>query len=227
MEQSRLQHDGKTFSKAVQYWVTLGFNDCACVIDSFIQAIFSLLKIERKNKWAWWNKIVIPNYTGRGSIYLGAVPITKRIFGFTIRDDFQSIMKLGIKAILSVTELFEVQARGPITSPVHPEQWKEAGVQQLQLSTPDFGTIEINLILKGVKYLHWQLQQNNDVYVHCKAGRGRSFLVVLCYLMMYHGMTYDQAYECIKGSRSQVGMAKDKKETALEFERLVRNMNRP
>lgn len=34
------------------------------------------------------------------------------------------------------------------------------------------------------------LRRNESVYVHCKAGKGRSTTIVLCYLVMFRGMTY-------------------------------------
>ncbi len=44
-------------------------------------------------------------------------------------------------------------------------------------------------------------------YVHCKAGRGRSTTVVLCYLVKYKGMTPGEALAMVRGKRPQIHLA--------------------
>jgi len=43
--------------------------------------------------------------------------------------------------------------------------------------------------------------------VHCKAGRGRSTTVVLCYLVKYKGMTPGEALAMVRGKRPQIHLA--------------------
>ena len=58
------------------------------------------------------------------------------------------------------------------------------GVQQLKVSTVDFtGTPSQEHIRAAVDFIMLHRQQNNSVYVHCKAGRTRSVTVVACYLI--------------------------------------------
>ncbi len=45
------------------------------------------------------------------------------------------------------------------------------------------------------------------VYVHCKAGRGRSTTLVLCYLVKEFGMTPAAALEMVRAKRHQVRLA--------------------
>jgi atypical dual specificity phosphatase len=45
------------------------------------------------------------------------------------------------------------------------------------------------------------------VYIHCKAGRGRSTTLLLCYFIEQAGMTPSTAFELIKRKRPQVGRA--------------------
>ena len=45
------------------------------------------------------------------------------------------------------------------------------------------------------------------MYVHCKAGRGRSTTLVLCYLVSYGGYTPEDALEMVKGKRPQISLA--------------------
>ena len=44
-------------------------------------------------------------------------------------------------------------------------------------------------------------------YVHCKAGRGRSTSLVLCYLVKHHRMAPAAALEQIRSKRQQVRLS--------------------
>ena len=45
------------------------------------------------------------------------------------------------------------------------------------------------------------------MYVHCKAGRGRSTSLVLCYLVKHHRMAPSAALEQIRSKRQQVRLS--------------------
>jgi protein-tyrosine phosphatase len=172
-------------------------------------------------KWNHWDKIC--DFNGKGSLYLGALPIVRGAFGYETRNDLSELQNLGIGAILSVTEVFENNSEGTITSPITPAQWRQAGIKQLQLPTPDFETIPLEHILKGVEFIRWNIDSGRNVYVHCKAGRGRSALIEMCYLIKYHNYTADAAFSLIRQQRKQAGFdAKDAKmQTLRDFERLL------
>lgn len=57
---------------------------------------------------------------------------------------------------------------------------------------PDHNPPAMDLIMPCVSHIHAWLQgeKNNVVAVHCKAGKGRTGLVIICYLM-YCGLTND------------------------------------
>lgn len=44
-------------------------------------------------------------------------------------------------------------------------------------------------------------------YVHCKAGRGRSTTLVICYLVREMRMSPQEAYSFVRQKRPQVGLA--------------------
>ncbi len=56
---------------------------------------------------------------------------------------------------------------------------------------------------RGVDFIS-QHVRSGRVYVHCKAGRGRSTTLLLCYLVREAGMSPVGAFEFIKGKRPQV-----------------------
>lgn len=49
--------------------------------------------------------------------------------------------------------------------------------------------------------IHASLQRNQNVLVHCFAGRQRSACVVAAYLMLYHNMAKDVAKQYIRSKR--------------------------
>ena len=56
-------------------------------------------------------------------------------------------------------------------------------MEQYWHSTIDFQPPSLASISAGLKVIDVCKQHRNGVYVHCKAGKGRSAIVVACYLM--------------------------------------------
>ena len=78
------------------------------------------------------------------------------------------------------------------------QEWAEWGVTQLQLSTVDFNNAPSQeMIQRGVAFIEEMNENEKTVYVHCKAGRGRSTTLVACYLMKVCSFTAN----CISGFR--------------------------
>lgn len=63
---------------------------------------------------------------------------------------------------------------------------------------------------------HW-LKLGKAVYVHCKAGKGRSWMTVVCYLTTLAGMPYDVATDLVRQRRGQISPSADQKIFARNF----------
>ena len=72
----------------------------------------------------------------------------------------------------------------------HGELYRRKGIEQLHLPTLDFFAPSIEDCRRGVAFIRERSAKNETVYVHCKAGKGRSTTVVLCYLVKHCGMRY-------------------------------------
>ena len=57
---------------------------------------------------------------------------------------------------------------------------------------------------QAVHFISDSIERGETVYVHCKAGRGRSATVVLCWLMQAKGLTPDEAQAYVQAKRPQV-----------------------
>lgn len=59
--------------------------------------------------------------------------------------------------------------------------------------------------------------RQQSVYVHCKAGKGRSWMVVMCYLVSYGGYAYADAEALVARKREQVNPSGTQQCCAREF----------
>jgi protein-tyrosine phosphatase len=123
--------------------------------------------------------------------------------------------------VLSLTEVFENTSPGYLIQPITPTQFSDAGIAFYQIPAPDFGTIPLPQIEFAVSWLESKLTAGNSIYVHCKSGRGRSALVLMCYLVKVRNMTAQEAFNFVKSKRKQatVGKESSKWTTLKEFER--------
>ena len=79
------------------------------------------------------------------------------------------------------------------------QEWAEWGVAQLQLATIDYNNAPSQEMLwKGVEFIEKMNGSESSVYVHCKAGRGRSTTLVACYLMKVKSFTVNNINELYK-----------------------------
>ncbi|XP_022790362.1 phosphatidylglycerophosphatase and protein-tyrosine phosphatase 1-like isoform X1 [Stylophora pistillata] len=88
------------------------------------------------------------------------------------------------------------------------EEWENWGVTQLHLPTVDFNNAPSQEMLRrGVEFIEEMNQNQNSVYVHCKAGRGRSATLATCYVMKAKKLSPMDAHQYIKSKRPHILIA--------------------
>ena len=148
----------------------------------------------RKKTWPWWSQV-------NEHIILGAIPLKNKKHIEILLDD------LNIQAVLTLLEPFEWETKGPFSDPVTPEDWLDKKVAHLHIKARDFEPLGENQIEQGVAFLHKYIRQGKKVYVHCKAGRGRSATVVACYLLKHGGIkSVEEAINFLKGRRPHIAL---------------------
>lgn len=133
---------------------------------------------------------------------LGAMPMK--------RNYKDIIEKENIKAVLTLNQDHELEYSIPKS------EWLSLGVDFLQVSVQDFvGVADLEQIEKSMSFIAKHKKLNQTVYVHCKAGRYRSALIVACYLINEKKMKPLEAVEHLKKLRPIVIFDKQRQIDAL------------
>jgi atypical dual specificity phosphatase len=126
---------------------------------------------------AWWNWI-------DETVLLGALPVA---------SDAPAFQKMGITGVINMCEEYP----GPLAA------YTQHGIEQLHLPTIDFVPPSDADVRRGVDFIEAHRARGGKVYVHCKAGRGRSATVVLCYLIA-RGHSLEGGAQLMREKRPQI-----------------------
>lgn len=126
-----------------------------------------------------------------GCVLLGALPME--------RNYKQIIENEKVKAVLTLNEDHELYYSIP------KQEWNRHGIEYLQVPIKDYvGVADLDQIKKSVEFIKKYKDQNECVYVHCKAGRYRSALIVACYLINTKQMKPSEAISFLVALRPHV-----------------------
>lgn len=129
-------------------------------------------------RWHWWDQV-------EDGLLFGAVPS---------RREVRQLATLGVGAVVNLCEEFDG----------HTCELAASGVVHLHLPTLDYHCPTEPDLVRGISFILEHRSATTSVYVHCKAGRGRSATMVLCYLMAAHGIDAREAYARVKAARPHV-----------------------
>ena len=142
-------------------------------------------------------------------------PITSHIVlgGMPFENHLPRLKHMGINSVINCLEPFE--KNGKMVRPLTAERLQEHHIETFQLPLPDFMGVPADKINEGVDFLHDEILAGRKVYVHCKAGRGRSATIVMCYLLK-HGLegrqfeSFEDAFAYLKKLRPQISLKRNK-----------------
>ncbi|CAF0796425.1 unnamed protein product [Rotaria sordida] len=117
--------------------------------------------------------------------YLGCLPTAA---------DVETLNKIGIKYVVNMC----AEYLGPRKA------YTKYNIKQLCLPTIDCTLPSLNSIEKAIKFMNEAYTNNEKIFVHCKAGMGRSATIVLCHLVANEKMSADDALKLIKEKRPEV-----------------------
>uniref|UniRef100_A0AAV1T895 Protein-tyrosine-phosphatase n=1 Tax=Peronospora matthiolae TaxID=2874970 RepID=A0AAV1T895_9STRA len=174
-----------------------------CGVVFHVSLLYNLV-LEHEQRRPWWSHI-------EPRLILGALPLQDK-------DHLNLLVQHeGVKAAVTMNQPVELLPNF-LSTPVSPAEWASEHVAQCFGSTEDFSSPALDTIEKCVLFLHDQVDvQQNTTYVHCKAGRGRSAVVVVAFLVQYRQMTLDEAFEVVMTKRPHVRLNTSQHEILREF----------
>ncbi|RNA04995.1 phosphatidylglycerophosphatase and -tyrosine phosphatase 1-like isoform X1 [Brachionus plicatilis] len=162
---------------------------------AFYPSIYYGIALEYLGLRKWYTRI-------DENCILGALPM-KRNYLDIIRNE-------KISAVLTLNQDHELKWS------VSKAEWENHGVDFLQVSINDFtGVANLDQIKQSLSFISKHKSKNQCVYVHCKAGRYRSALIVACYLILHKNMNPSEAVEHLKKIRPNVILEKERQLLAL------------
>ncbi|KAH7477056.1 hypothetical protein PRIC1_001070 [Phytophthora ramorum] len=162
------------------------------------------LVLRHEQRRPWWSRIE-PN------LILGALPLQNK-------NHLDQLMQVeGVKAIVTMNQPVELLPN-LLSTPVSPEEWEDAQIAQCFGSTGDFSPPTLATLERCVEFVHEQVDVlQNTTYVHCKAGRGRSTVVVVAFFIHHRNMTIEEAFEFVKTKRPHVSLHPKQRRILHEF----------
>ncbi|XVE98061.1 hypothetical protein REPUB_Repub03eG0072900 [Reevesia pubescens] len=156
--------------------------------------LYNVFRNKIQSEFRWWDEV-------DQFLLLGAVPFPR---------DVRRLKQLGVGGVITLNEPFETLVS---TSLYHAH-----GIDHLVIPTRDYlFAPSISDISRAVDFIHRNASCGRTTYVHCKAGRGRSTTIVLCYLVEHKKMTPAGALEYVRSRRPRVLLAPSQWKAVMEY----------
>ncbi|MEO2011942.1 MAG: dual specificity protein phosphatase family protein [Pirellulaceae bacterium] len=159
----------------------------ALFVPSLLGEVATFLVTSRN----WWDSI-------DERLILGAMPFKRHA---------QRLHEMGVRGVINLC----VEYRGPIST------YEELGITQLHLPTLDYRPPDERDVFRAIDFIEEWGQGDQPVYLHCKAGRGRSATVALCWLVKSHRLSVAEAEERLIQSRPHVNKHLGQREVVMSF----------
>ncbi|KAL0464578.1 UNVERIFIED_CONTAM: putative dual specificity protein phosphatase DSP8 [Sesamum latifolium] len=156
--------------------------------------LYNVVRNKIQSEFRWWDRV--DQY-----VLLGAVPFP---------TDVPRLKALGVGGVVTLNEPYETLVP---TSLYH-----DHSIEHLVIPTRDYlFAPSQGDICQAVDFIHGNALCGKTTYVHCKAGRGRSTTIVLCYLVKHKQMTPDAAYEYVRSIRPRVLLASSQWQAVQDY----------
>ncbi|XP_051147896.1 phosphatidylglycerophosphate phosphatase PTPMT1-like [Andrographis paniculata] len=156
--------------------------------------LYNVVRNKIQPEFRWWDRV-------DEHVLLGAVPFPA---------DIPRLKALDVGGVVTLNESYETLVP---TSLYH-----NYGIEHLVIPTRDylFAPSYVD-ICQAVEFIHGNALCGKTTYVHCKAGRGRSTTIVLCYLVKYKEMVPEDAYEYVRSIRPRVLLAASQRQAVRDY----------
>ncbi|XP_031287682.1 putative dual specificity protein phosphatase DSP8 [Pistacia vera] len=156
--------------------------------------VYNVIRNKIQSEFRWWDRV-------DEFVLLGAVPFVA---------DVPRLRELGVAGVVTLNEPYETLVPSSL--------YHAHNIDHLVIPTRDylFAPSFADICL-AVDFIHENASLGKTTYVHCKAGRGRSTTIVLCYLVEHRQMTPAVAYEHVKSIRPRVLLASSQWQAVQDY----------
>lgn len=140
----------------------------------------------------WWDPI-------DDHVILGAFPFS---------SDVQPLAELGVGGIVNTCEEFGGRVA----------LYQKHGIEQFYMPTIDFTHPAYDDVCGAVDFIQSHVDKNQKVYIHCKAGRGRSATVAICWIMKSRQLSAAQAQKYLLEKRGHINQHLTQRPVVQQFE---------
>ena len=170
------------------------------IVDNLARSVLTRCKLLRS-----------PYYSHMGdNIYVGTIPLQNL-------DHDKMIQQLGVKAILMIVEDYELNQRTFLSEAVQKQVWIDAGMDVLQIPVVDLNSIPLEALHQAADFINQYKEEG--IYDHCKAGRGRSIMAFIAFLMKHKHMDLEKAFIYAHSKRSSANLKPWQYERLREFQK--------
>ncbi|XP_030530172.1 phosphatidylglycerophosphate phosphatase PTPMT2-like [Rhodamnia argentea] len=156
--------------------------------------LYNVLRNRLQPEFRWWDEV-------DEFILLGAVPF---------RKDVGRLKRLGVHGVITLNEPYETLVPSSL--------YRDYKIDHLVIPTRDYlYAPPLADIDRAVAFIYRNASCGRKTYVHCKAGRGRSTTVVLCYLVKHKQMTPSAALEFVRSRRPRVLLTSSQWKAVQEY----------
>jgi len=147
--------------------------------------------LEKIGYTQWWNEVDITINNQPKTILLGALPFKSMLARMKAE---------GVKRVISLNEKHELKS-GLLKLP-QLDDYKAFDIERIEINVCDFtGAPSIEEIENCLEFIE---NSSGKIYVHCKAGRCRSALIVAAALVKFEGKGVKEAFQEIKRKRHHI-----------------------
>ena len=118
-------------------------------------------------------------------VLVGAVPS---------RQNLRLYASQGVRAVVNMCEEFAG----------HQKTLDDLGLMQLHLPTLDYHCPSVADLRGGIAFIQETIASDGRVFIHCKAGRGRSAIMAICYLMATRHCSAAEAELIVRRARGHI-----------------------
>lgn len=155
---------------------------------------YNVVRNKLQTEFRWWDRV-------DEFVLLGAVPFP---------SDVLRLKELGVGGVVTLNEPYETL--------VPTSLYCAHDIDHLVIPTRDYlFAPSMTDICQAVDFIHKNASCGRTTYVHCKAGRGRSTTIVMCYLVQHQKMTPVDAYSYLRSIRPRVLLASAQWQAVQDF----------